>query len=227
MSRPPGWPQGEILWEGRPFVGPSSGDYRAGGLTAIAVLLTYGALLLALGEGPPQAAFRHALVVAGLWGMTHTLGRSVLAGRGLTLLLGLTLHALATSLIEGGHGAAIWLPAAGVGVIGGTVLWQAQHHWGTRYLVLRGRAARGIPGRYVVDFAFDGLPRVHKDPFGAPIGTLVFRVKDVQLTTSDGQTFGLGNSIQRMERVTFPLAIVKKLQAAASEPRQDDDRPGA
>ncbi|MCA8924692.1 MAG: hypothetical protein KDD82_22960 [Planctomycetes bacterium] len=223
MSRPPGWPQGEVLWEGRPFVGPSSGDYRAGGLTALAILLTYGPLLLVLEQGSPQAALRHALVVAGLWGIAHALGRSVLAGRGLTLLLGLSLHALAASLIEGGTDAAIWLPAAGVGVVGGTLLWQAQHHWGTRYVVLAGRAARGIPGRYVVNFAYDGLPRVHSDPFGSPIGNLSFEVHDVQLTTSDGQTFGLGTSTQRMERVTFPERIVSKLQSRT--PRPADEAP--
>lgn len=216
MSRPPGWPEGEVLWEGRPFVGPSSGDYRAGGLTAVAILLTYGPLLLLISDATPPEAARHALVIAGLWGMTHALGRSVLAGRGLTLLLGLSLHALATGLVEGADGAAIWLPAAGVGVIGGTLLWQAQHHWGTRYLVLDGRAARGIPGRYVVSFAYENLPQVHLDPFGAGIGTLVFHVNDVQLTTGDGQTFGLGNTTQRMERVTFPKHIVSKLQARAA-----------
>lgn len=206
---------GEILWDGRPEIGPRPSDLSA---ALVAFGIVFGAVggVLALRPEPIPWAEVGALYGAVAAGATIVC-RAVGGGMRLTFLAVFWGILTAASGYTGQSGLALLCPATAVGVIGVIIFLHYRQRRGIRYQVSKSHGLMGEGGRYTIAFSLAGDPRVRRDLFGTRLGSVEFGELEATITTRDGREFQVPSQTRSFRRVRDPHRLLEALAAAGAD----------
>jgi len=211
----------EVLWEGRPEVGPRLPDVNA---ALAGFTVTFGALSVGLAAQRGWAwdwATPLAAAYAGVAAVTIVIGRSIGAGTRLTFLGAFWAVVVAAGGYTAQAGLSMLCPTVFLGLVTGLFLLRYRQRQGLRYLVTARSAKIGEDGRYVLSFALEDLPpelpRIRRDLFGRSLGQVDFGPVEAVLTTREGRTFRVPAQPRRFKRVHHPERILAALRRVRGE----------